>query len=410
MRTTDLLKASFLGLFINPMRTALTGLGIAIGVGAIVLVSSIGQSIEGLILEQISSLGPKSMVVFPGRSEGSHDHPGMKTGSESITFEDIDALKKLSTITSIAPVVFVPGKVVVGNEESLPRVFGIAPEFFSNQRITVSLGRLLDSLDEEGGVHSAVLGSEVAEELFGSRDPLGQRIRIGENSFTIVGVAAAIGSQFFQNTDDRIYVPLKVARDLTKQQYANYATFQAIDDLDLASEDVRLLLRKRHSIRSDDGSTKEDDFTVRTSVQANEILSGVGLAISAFITTVAGIALIVGGIGIMNIMLVVVAERTREIGLRIAIGARARDVFRQFLLESIFLTAFGGLLGILGGIFGAKILAALVQFILPNYAFELSPIFLVLAFLMAIICGVTFGALPAKKAANLQPVDALRYE
>lgn len=408
MRLQDTMRAAFKGVTVNAMRSLLTMLGIIIGVGSVVLMSSVGQSMQGVILSQISSLGPKSMVIFPGKQEGGRG--AISPGFDSLTFEDLRELEQLRSIEQIAPVIFIPGRTTYGSQEGTPQVFGITENFFKNQNISAKRGRLLESDDVDGGKAIAVLGHDTAEKFFGSVDPLGKRIKIGNNHFTVVGVASALGSQFFQNADERIYVPFSVARNVTGQKYLNYITMVATGSFDLAFDDVKSLLRRRHGIDNPKDDDKKDDFVVRSAEQANDILSSVSLGLTMFITAIAAISLIVGGIGIMNIMLVSVTERTQEIGLRKALGAKGKDVLLQFLIEAILLTIIGGIIGQIIGVSLAYVIAFIVKSFLEKYAFAISMNAVIVSFFMAVATGVVFGISPARKAARLHPIEALRYE
>lgn len=408
MRISDTLRTAGKAVTANRSRAALTMLGIIIGVGSVVLMSSIGASMQGVILSQISSLGSRSMVIFPGSTDGGPST--LATGFDSLTFDDVDALKRLSTIETVAPVIFVPGTVSYGTQEASPRVLGVVSDFFLNQNIFVDNGRALDDADNEGAKYVAMLGSDAKKKLFGDADALGKRVKIGDSHYTVIGTVKPIGSQFFQNVDDRIYVPFITARQVTGQKYVNYMTMRSRVNPDLALQDVTLLLRQRHKIDNPKDDPKKDDFTVRNSSQANGILSGVSLGLTFFITTVASISLLVGGIGIMNIMIVSVTERTREIGLRKAVGAKRRDILLQFLSEAVMLTLAGGCIGAVGGIFLAWFAALFITKILSTYAFIISWESLVAAFAMAVATGLVFGIAPARRAANLSPMESLRYE
>ncbi len=407
MKFHDTLKTAGKGVTVNLTRSMLTMLGIIIGVGSVILMSSIGASMQGVILGQVSSLGAKSMVIFPGNQEGAAQ--GMP-GYDSLTFEDLAQIKKLGSVTNVSPVIFIRGKTTYGKEEASPQVFGVPATFFKNQNITAAQGRLIDENDDGGSRQVALLGSETATKLFGDLNPLGKSVKIGNNHFQIVGVAKALGSQFFQSADDRIYVPFSVARNITGQKYLDYMTLEATESFDEAFADLKFLLRYRHNIDNPEDDPKKDDFIIHSSEEANQILGAVSLGLTMFITTIAAISLIVGGIGIMNIMLVSVTERTREIGLRKAIGATRRNILIQFLIEAVLLTGIGGVIGLLLGIFLAFTASIFITPILSTYLFAVSVPSVIASLLMASMTGLVFGISPARKAASLSPMEALRYE
>jgi len=409
MFLTDTFVVARKAIGVNKKRSGLTMLGVIIGVGSVVLMTAVGASMEVLILGQISSIGAQSMVVFPGQKEGVEST--LAAGFDSITFDDVEALEGLSTITSVAPAIFVDiPTAVYGREETLPRVVATTPPYFTNREMPVAAGRSLEDSDVLRARHVVVLGSDIADDLFGLEDPVDKRIRLGDLQYTVVGVLEPIGTQFFQNADEFVFIPLTTGRSVTGQKYVNVVTVQAVGDFEIAQIDVESLLRQRHGIVNPDGDSDKDDFIVRTSQQANDILGAVSLGLTLFITTIAGISLIVGGIGIMNIMLVAVSERTREIGLRKAVGARRRDILLQFLFESILLTFFAGLIGVALGVGLAGLAALIVDKYLETYDFAISIPAIGVALAMAIITGLAFGIYPASKASKLSPMNALRYE
>lgn len=409
MLITDTFSTARKAIGVNKKRSGLTMLGVIIGVGSVVLMTAVGASMEVLILGQISSIGAKSMVVFPGQQEGPEST--IAAGFDSITFDDVDALRRLGTITSVAPAIFVDVPTAIyGREETQPRVIATTPPYFKNREMPVAAGRSLEDRDIQRARHVVVLGSDIADDLFGLEDPVNKRVKLGDLQYTVVGVLEPIGTQFFQNADEFVFIPITVGRSVTGQKHVNVVTLQALGDFDLAQADVESLLRQRHGILSYNGDKDDDDFIVRTSQQANDILGAVSLGLTLFITTIAGISLVVGGIGIMNIMLVAVTERTREVGLRKAVGARRKDILLQFLFEAVLLTLFAGFIGVVFGVGLAGLAALIVDKYLETYDFALSVPAIGVALAMAIITGLVFGIYPARKASKLSPMNALRYE
>jgi len=388
------------------MRSLLTTLGIVIGVGSVVLMVSIGGSFEQYILSQVESF---SGDTFEINAKGLEQ---MGQDMYTITFGDLEAIRTLTTVQSVAPVIFVQERTMYGREELDSVVFGSTKEIFNNWSLQVQAGRLLTDDDVNGARSVTVLGPRAAEELFGEQDPLGSRIRIGTQKFTVVGVLQELGSPLAQTMDAFIYMPFTVAKSMMgRTQYVDYISLQSKGgDNELTRQDITALLRQRHRIDNPTDDPDKDDFIVRSFEQATAIISTVTMGITIFLGLVAGISLLVGGIGIMNIMLVSVSERTKEIGLRKAVGARRADILRQFLLEAVALTLVGGFVGLLLGVAAGYFLALVAAQLLGEFTFALSWSAVIMAVAMAAGTGLAFGIYPAKKAADLSPMEAMRWE
>ncbi|MBI5156304.1 ABC transporter permease, partial [Candidatus Peregrinibacteria bacterium] len=343
MLTSDLLSTATRGITVNKSRTALTMLGIIIGVASVVLMVSIGRTFQGYILDQIASIGTNTMDVFP---TGFQKFGG---NLDSLIFDDFTAVKGLSTVENVTPVIIVGKPVHYGTQDVSPMVMGTLPGIFANYGLVIEDGRILSASDDEGGKNVAVLASQTAIDLFGNGHPVGRKISIGEQSFTVIGVLEGHGSLLLSDLDKLVFIPFSTARALTGQSHLSYMTLKTIGDPALAKEDITLLLRQRHHIKNSENDPDKDDFIARSAEQISVIVNSVTAGLTVFLSLIAGISLLVGGIGIMNIMLVSVTERTREIGLRKAVGARRRDILLQFLLEAVSLTFVGGIAGILSG-------------------------------------------------------------
>ena len=404
MRFHDTLLSALHGLQGNRTRSLLTTLGVVIGVGSVVLMVSIGTSFQNYILSQIESFGGNTIDVFPTGFE--------KFGQtlDSIKEDDYEAIMDLSTVTSIAPVLFIQDKVIRGTEEITPMVFGTTENIFANYGFEIDRGRILSNSDVQSAKAVIVLAHEAAKDLFGNKDPIGERVTIGARQFTVIGVLKSVGSLLLQDLDQTVFVPYTIAKAVTGQKYLDYISLQAAADDDLTRADLVSLLRQRHQIKNPEDNPDLDDFRVRSAAQAAGVISQVTLGITLFLGIVAGISLLVGGIGIMNIMLVAVTERTKEIGLRKAVGAKRRDILLQFLLEAIMLTLTGGCIGIAGSLVLSFLLSQIANRFLGEFGFAFSLPAIFLALLMATATGVAFGLYPAKKAAGLQPIEAMRYE
>jgi len=404
MLLSDTIATAYKGITVNKTRSSLTMLGIIIGVASVVLMVSMGNSFQNYILTQIESIGTSTIDVFPSGLE--------KFGGslDSLTIEDYNAISQLSTVQDVAPVILVSKPVSFGKEQESPMVMGTHTQLILNYSLKLDHGRLLDDSDEQGAKNTAVISHKTAEDLFGDVDPVGKKVTIGNVPFTIVGEMQSVSSALLANLDTPVYIPFTTAKAMTGQPYLTYLTLKATGDPELAKEDITLLLRQRHHIVNPANDPDKDDFSIQSAEQVTGVISSVTLGLTIFLSLVAGISLLVGGIGIMNIMLVSVSERTREIGLRKAVGARRRDILLQFLLEAVFLTMTGGFIGIVLGAATGWFLSAVAAKVLGQFSFILSLSAILLAVGMAVFTGLAFGLYPARRAAMLSPMEALRYE
>ena len=389
----------------NKLRSFLTMLGIIIGVGAVIAMVAIGEGAKATIRSQIASLGTNVLIILPGTtSQG-----GVRVGFGSVntlTDGDVRAIREeIRSVAFASPVLRRAEQVVAGNLNWGTLAQGVAPEYQHIRDWQVIEGRFLHDGDVENDAKVAVLGQTVVRNLFGNDDPLDTVIRIRNIPFRVVGILAVKGqSSQGSDQDDVILIPYTtMQKRLMRITYVQTIMASAVsaDRVEEAQEQVTLLLRQRHRIQPD----REDDFFIRNLSDISEAASGSARVMAILLGAVASISLLVGGIGIMNIMLVSVTERTREIGIRMAVGARSHDIMLQFLVEAVVMAATGGCIGILLGIGSSEVLKFWAQW--PTLV---SPAIVAIAFLFSGAVGIFFGFYPAQKAANLDPIDALRYE
>jgi putative ABC transport system permease protein len=407
MNLLAILKVAVRALGRNKMRTALTMLGIVIGVGAVIVLVSIGQGAQTMVLNQISNMGSNMMYVMPGNMSFGGASQGLGAAS-TLTDEDVMAMiKEIPTIAAASPSVNASGQLVFGNQNWFTRMQGTNDKFPEIRSWNVEQGEFFTEADVRAASRVIVLGKTVADKLFAGIDPIGESIRVHNLPFRVVGVLAAKGqSMVGQDQDDTAVLPYTtVQRKLVGQQIAsiNSAMVSAVSQqtTSMTQRQITDLLRQRHKIAQGD----PDDFTVRNMTDAAQTFETLTTIMTLLLGSIAAISLIVGGIGIMNIMLVSVTERTREIGIRMAVGARPNYVRMQFLMESVALSLIGGLIGVLIG--GA--LAAIVSKVL-GWPTLVSGLSVLVSFAFATGIGVFFGYYPAHKAAALDPIEALRYE
>lgn len=396
----------------NKVRSILTMLGIVIGVASMIIILAVGAGAQGLILSQVKSLGSNLIAVLPGKSE-SNGPPAAALGIviTTLTAEDGKALVSggFPGLTAQTPYVR-GGETVTWEDAKTDTTYvGVLASYTDVESAEVAKGRFFTDDEERSVSRVAVIGSQVADDLFGDLDPIGQSIKIKKNNFTIIGVMKKRGTSGFQNQDNQIFVPLSTAQKLLLGiNYVNFIRLKVDkpEDTDAAISYIEETLRERHDI----ANAEYDDFSVRSTAQGLEALTSITNALKIFLTAMAAISLLVGGIGIMNIMLAAVQERTKEIGLRKALGAKNWQITLQFLAETVFITVVGGVVGIMFGIAVSWLVAAIARYLGYEWDFVISWFSIVLGVGVSATIGCVFGILPARRAARLDPIEALRYE
>jgi putative ABC transport system permease protein len=404
------LRIALRSLRVNKLRTALTMLGIMIGVGAVIAMVSVGTGAQARVAEQIQSLGSNLIIVLPG----SRNSAGLRLGQGSqvtITEDDAAAIaREIPVVQAVAPSSRGNAQVVYGNLNWSTNITGVTADYFETRDWGIVSGRPILREDTDGATKIALLGQTAALNLFGDSDPVGEIIRIKKVPFTVVGVLARKGQTTWgQDQDDIILIPLSTAKKkVLGASQANSRSVNSIsikvlpgEDMSEAEAQVRTLLRDRHRLQP----YQEDDFWIRNLAEVLQTQEETSAVLTYLLAAIASVSLLVGGIGIMNIMLVSVTERTREIGLRMAVGARARDILTQFLVEAVTLSLIGGIIGIVLGIGSSNAISYFAE-----WRTVLDPGSVVLAFGFAAAIGIFFGFYPARKASRLDPIEALRYE
>ena len=400
-----ILRIAIRALTRNKMRSVLTMLGIIIGVGAVIATVGVGQGAQQQVQEQIAAMGTNIVYI----SAGSVNRGGIRLGggaTKTLTNDDLQAIvQQVPAIAAAAPGAGSSAQVVFDNQNWSTRITGTSPQYFQIRDWNFSNGSSFTEEDVTRSSNVVVLGASVKQNLFGGSDAVGQTVRIGNLPFQVVGVLTAKGqSGVGQDQDDAVYVPITtLQKKITGQDWLQYIMASATSQPAsyAAQEQITALLRDRHRIRPG----QDDDFSVRNLADVAQLADQSSKVMTLLLASIAGVSLIVGGIGIMNIMLVSVTERTREIGIRIAIGATESDVLRQFLSESVVLSVAGGLIGIL---FGAASSITITKVL--GWHILISPIAVVAAVVFSMGVGMFFGFYPARKAARLDPIEALRFE
>jgi putative ABC transport system permease protein len=410
VRTSDILKESVLGITANKARSSLTMLGIVIGIASVISLLAVGQGSTNSITSSIESSGANLVTVSAGFSRTAGPVMGMRGSATTLTMEDYEAIALLGNIQALAPQITGRYQVVASSGNTNTQVVSTTPSYTTVHNLEMGEGSFFTDTQDQSAARVAVLGSQVAIDIFGDvasggTDPIGQTVRINGTRFKVIGVAASKGGTGFSNVDDMIYVPLTSGQKLlagqTKYVSSIGVAAASADVMDALQSDITTLLMQRHNITDSTSA----DFSVTNQADIAATASSTSRTLTLLLGAVAGISLIVGGVGIMNMMLTTVNERTREIGLRKAIGAKRRDISLQFLTESVMLTFTSGVIGIAVGWGVSLILTKLA-----GMTADITGMSVLLAFGVSVLIGVVFGFYPARRAAGMNPIEALRYE
>jgi putative ABC transport system permease protein len=405
LRYSEILRVAFRALARNKMRTLLTMLGIIIGVGAVICTVAIGEGASQQVQEQINSLGENLITINAGSVNQGGVHLGSQATKTLVPGDATAIREQITTVSRVSPGVSTGVQVVFGNQNWSTRITGASPDFLQIRHWPIERGAAFSDQDVQNAADVCIIGHTVAQNLFGDRNPVGNTIRVSSLPFRVIGELVAKGlNPYGQDQDDTLIAPYTtVMKKLSGISWLQSITVSATtqDEMDAAQEQIASLLRQRHHLRPDE----PDDFIIRSPTDIAQARAQTLGVMELLLSCIASVSLIVGGIGIMNIMLVSVTERTREIGVRMAVGATERDVQRQFLSEAVVLSMFGGGIGVFFGFFASNAVSAMLKWptLIPASSILISVIF-------SGLVGIFFGYYPARKAASLDPIEALRYE
>ena len=405
MNGTNLFKIALRALANNKLRAFLTMLGIIIGVASVITMLAIGQGSKKSIQAQISEMGSNMIMIHPGadRRGGVRQDP---SEMQTLKLTDYQSLRdETNFVAAVSPSVSSSGQLIAGNNNYPSSVSGVGIDYLEIRQLKVESGEMFSETDIQTSAKVCVIGKTIADNLFPGEDPIGRIIRFNQVPFRVIGVLKSKGyNSMGQDQDDIVLAPYStVMKRLLAQTYLSsiFASALSEDMTDYATEEIGEILRRNHKLKADD----EDDFTIRSQQELSTMLNSTTDLMTTLLACIAGISLVVGGIGIMNIMYVSVTERTREIGLRMSVGARGVDILSQFLIEAILISITGGIIGVLIGC-GASIVVKNVA----HWPIFIQPWSVFLSFAVCTVTGVFFGWYPAKKAADLDPIEAIRYE
>lgn len=415
MNFLESFNMSVRSLLTNKLRSFLTMLGIIIGVGSVIALMSIGRGAQASILSTYDRLGTNMLVVVPSSGEASTGMAGFALTTPTLTLTDAEAIERAYGVTSISPTNESFVMVSTANEEKYAVIEGVTPAYLDVMNHTLDRGQFIAQHDVSARAMTIVLGSETATSLFGDRDPIGQTVKMKGLRFTVIGVLEAVGGSMMGiSMDNVVYVPITTfqTRLFPQRTATGEDSVQSIsvrvtntDVMPDTMDDIKSILRRQHRITADE----KDDFSIITQDQVVDIINQVTGVFSIFLGAIASISLVVGGIGIMNIMLVSVTERTREVGIRKAVGAKRRDILVQFLLEAGVLSLIGGAFGVLGG-WAVSFLVSQIPISGMTIQSLVTPDIVALALGVSLVIGLTSGIYPAMRAARLNPIDALHYQ
>jgi putative ABC transport system permease protein len=420
MSIADSISIALRALAANKMRSVLTTLGIIIGVSAVIILVSVGQGVQASLASQMKDLGANIMFIIPGQLESANTSMRSNflrsVNVSTLSYGDVQALAKAADqlgLTGVAPEFVATGIVVYGSKNAQTSVTGVTPEYTGVRSFYPALGRFIDADDMRGKARVAVMGKKVVDELFPpGTNPLDQTIKVNRIPFKVVGVMEEKGGSAFNDDDDQVFIPLSTSqtrlfegRDISGDYTVSVIYARAANEkqVEQARDGVVRLLRQRHGLLY---SSDKDDFSVLTQKDVASVLDSLAAVLTVFLGLISTVSLIVGGIGIMNIMLVSVTERTREIGIRKAVGAKKREVLMQFLVEAMALSFVGGIIGVTLGVLGTLVVTRVAK----DLALRISVQTILLATGFSLLVGLFFGIYPAMRAARLNPIDALRYE